>query len=124
MSDFERLEEWCHKVHILLRATPFLVGSALSDPDYRDVDVRVIQDDKEFDLLYGSSRLRVRYLNRALSIWGQKETGLIIDFQVQRRTQANRYDGRREPMGNRDWEDIPTSGTPSDQERIDIAKEN
>ena len=43
-------------------------------------------------------------LNRALSVWGQQETGLPIDFQVQRQTEANaEFSGTRIAMGFRDW---------------------
>ena len=122
LSDFERLEDWCRLVRVAFGAPPYLVGSALSRPDYRDVDVRVILPDARFDEWFGNRgtlagtrrfRLRVRVVNRAFSVWGQQETGLPIDFQVQRQTEANaQFDGVRSPMGTRDWETIPTSGTP------------
>jgi hypothetical protein len=116
VTDFERLEDWCRKVRRLFDwSTPFLVGSALTSPDYRDVDVRVILRDEQFDGQWAADGdpTKVRFINAAVSTWGQRETGLPIDFQVQRQSDANAaFDGRREPMGDRDWRLIPTSGVP------------
>jgi hypothetical protein len=60
-------------------------------------------------------------VNRAISTWGQRETGLPIDFQVQRQTEANRDFGGciRNPLGGRNWTTIPTSGTPALREHSD-----
>ena len=60
--------------------------------------------------------MKVRYVNRAISIWGQQETGLPIDFQVQRQTDSNAQfpSEPRNPMGFRDWSLTPTSGIPMD----------
>ena len=113
MSDFERLEEWCRNVRELFGECPYLVGSALNKNAYRDVDLRLIVPDAEFDAQY-KSIVKVRLMNRAISIWGQQETGLLIDFQIQRMTEANSKFGEQErnPMGIRDWARIPTSGIP------------
>lgn len=114
MSDFERLEEWCRNVRIAFDgATPYLVGSATTRPDYRDVDLRLILADEIFDAQW-SDWVKVRLVNRAISIWGQEETGLPIDFQIQRRTEASAEFGHeaRHPMGIRNWKTIPTSGVP------------
>jgi hypothetical protein len=114
MSDFERLEEWCRNVVIAFGGgVPYLVGSALATKDYRDVDLRMLCDDATFDANYRADPVRVRIVNRMVSIWGQQETGLPIDFQVQRATEANaEFPGPRNPMGLRDWRTIPTSGVP------------
>jgi hypothetical protein len=126
LSDFERLEEWCRNVFALFSEVPYLVGSATRTEKYRDVDVRLILADDHFDAAWGphdgddglgDARLRLRLMNRAVSIWGQQETGLPIDFQIQRQTEANaQYPVRpgnvRNPMGLRDWTNIPTSGVP------------
>ncbi len=123
-SDFDRLEDWCRMVRAIFGGFgPYLVGSAAERADYRDVDVRVILPDAHFDEWFGKRgtlagarrcRLRVRYLNRAFSVWGQQETGLPIDFQVQRQTEANaEFTKPRNAMGVRDWSRIPTSGVPA-----------
>lgn len=114
-SDFERLEEWCRLVRKLVGSQPYLVGSALERPDYRDVDLRVILMDDKFDEQWPDA-VKVRLMNRAVSIWGQQETGLPIDFQIQRMTEANaQFPGgsNRNPMGTRDWKRIPTQGVPA-----------
>lgn len=111
-SEFERLEEWCRNVRKLFHSPPYLVGSVTQRADYRDVDLRVVLADDEFDANW-SDNIRVRLMNRAISIWGQQETGLPIDFQIQRMTEANaQFDGSRNPMGIRDWSQIATSGVP------------
>jgi hypothetical protein len=112
LNDFERLEEWCRHVRTLFDgAVPYLVGSANERSDFRDVDVRLILPDASFDAAWGN-RVKVRLMNRAVSTWGQRETGLPIDFQIQRMSEAEAFPGVRNPMGVRDWADIPTSGTP------------
>jgi hypothetical protein len=81
----------------------YLVGTAQrGDGSYRDVDVRTILDDDEFDRLFGDGNgalwelvcLTVGYFLRA-------QTGLPVDYQIQRMTEANeRYsDGFRNPIG-------------------------
>jgi len=113
LHDFERVEDWCKKVRTLTGHTPYLVGSVHDTPDFRDVDVRVILPDAVFDRWW-SDPMRVRFVNAALSDWGTRETGLPIDLQVQRQTEANEAFGGeyRNPMGTRDWAAMPPSGTP------------
>jgi hypothetical protein len=116
MSDFERLEEWCRNVRLIFDRSdgvhgPFLVGSAGKTAKYRDVDLRLIFADELYDASW--DRVSVRLMNRAMSIWGQQETGLPIDFQIQRMTEANeQFHEPRNPMGLRDWSLTPTSGIP------------
>lgn len=65
------------------------VGSSITRKDYRDVDVRLILPDAEFERLFGSgdhhpARLDFWFLVCwAISEWMQKRTGLPIDFQIQ-----------------------------------------
>lgn len=90
----------------------YLVGSSLERRDYRDVDVRFILSDEEFDRLF-----RVRpedaesgaagWLNplwslmcTSISVWLREQTGLPVDFQIQRQTQANeKHPGTRSALG-------------------------
>lgn len=72
------------------------VGSSLDRRDYRDVDVRCILPDEEFDRLFpnisGSNYQTDAFWNLvccAISEWLQTRTNLPIDFQIQRQTQAN-----------------------------------
>jgi hypothetical protein len=73
----------------------YQVGSSLVRPDYRDVDLRAILDDEEFDRLIQGNGARLRLLNSAITDWMQAMTGLPIDFQFQRQTEANeKYGGK------------------------------
>lgn len=84
----------------------YLVGSCLKKRDYRDVDVRVILSDEKFDELFPGIRsnhqldARWSLMCSAISLWLNKHSGLPIDFQIQRRTQANEeFNGPRHPLG-------------------------
>lgn len=76
---------------------PYLVGSATVTKQWRDVDVRLLLDDDQYDALFGSLKHtnwearnpKWRALTLAFSELGRKMTGLPIDFQIQRRTEAN-----------------------------------
>jgi hypothetical protein len=83
----------------------YLVGSSLGSRDYRDVDIRVILDDDEFEAMFGTKEFPMamsagsakwRGLCLAFSVLGEKMTGLPIDFQIQPQTRANKlYAGPR-----------------------------
>lgn len=80
----------------------FHVGSSLTRPDYRDVDLRCIMPNKEFDqMFHGEQRdAKLKFLNVAISEWIQARTGLPIDFQFQRMTDANdEFKGVRNSVG-------------------------
>ena len=81
----------------------FHVGSSLENPDYHDVDLRCIMPDEEFDAMFrgNDAEKRLAFLNTAISEWVQARTGLPIDFQFQRFTEANRdFKGRRNGVGH------------------------
>lgn len=87
---------------------PYMVGTAARFKQWRDVDVRLILPDPEFDQLFPDyatlNQLDPRWalLSAAISELGRMRTGLPIDFQFQRMTDANtRYDGPRHPLGIR-----------------------
>lgn len=86
----------------------YLVGSALAQREYRDVDVRLILPDEEFDALFpgfGNTNPTVNakwsLLSVAISLWLEKRSGLPIDFQIQRQSVANMEEphGRRHALG-------------------------
>lgn len=88
----------------------YLVGSVLERPDWRDVDVRYIMGDEEFDALFPGTRengtweFDPRWLLLTVSISERlsKVTGLPVDFQFQPQTHANeRHKGPRNAMGLR-----------------------
>lgn len=66
----------------------YQVGSSLERRDYRDIDLRVLVKDEHYDNL--KNIIDIDMLGIAVSLWGQKTTGLPIDFQVQRMSDANR----------------------------------
>lgn len=96
---------------------PMLVGSVMERSDYRDVDVRVILADKQFDKMFPKAIVhddagahtddRWTFLCAAISHWLTEVSGLNVDFQIQRMTQANAheaYQGKfRNPLGTRAW---------------------
>jgi hypothetical protein len=89
---------------------PYHVGSSLENKSgWRDVDVRLILSDEDFDQMFpghnGDERQDLHNakwvaLCLAFSALGQQMTGLPIDFQIQRQTQANeQYAGKRSALG-------------------------
>jgi hypothetical protein len=102
------LDHWALLVQPIFDETPYLVGSATVSSSWRDVDVRVVMDDEKFDAWFGDSYAVANLhgakwsaLMTAISVWGQKVTGLPIDFQVQRRSKIAEADWEkaRHPLG-------------------------
>lgn len=85
-------------------ASTYLVGSAdtsTTPGGYRDVDVRTILDDDLFDQLFPSLDIWECWCFLA-SDWMTRMTGLPVDYQVQRRTEANALHpspATRNPLG-------------------------
>lgn len=80
----------------------YLVGTAQRGGSYRDVDVRTILDDDEFDRLFGDEAGQQRWELLCVVIGQQLShvTGLPVDYQIQCMTEANaKYDGMRNPIG-------------------------
>lgn len=78
----------------------YLVGSVLERPDYRDVDLRCILDDEEFDKEFFGKDKKLKFLNVTISEWMAARSGLNIDFQFQRQTDANKeFEGPRHAKG-------------------------
>ncbi|MDQ0894428.1 hypothetical protein [Agromyces ramosus] len=82
----------------------FLVGTAAERGEYRDVDVRMILDDKSYDKLAKTSSVEgMAFLGLAIGQYLASMTDLPIDFQIQRMTEANAKHGgkTRNPLGVR-----------------------
>lgn len=84
----------------------YLVGSAMERADWRDVDVRYIMDDEQFESEFPDAgqcwEQDAKWLLLTVSISERlsKVTGLPIDFQIQPRTHANeRHKGVRSAIG-------------------------
>lgn len=85
--------------------TAYHVGSSMYGKQWRDVDVRVMLDDADFDAmfpgyqLYNQNDSKWALVNAAMSALAQQQTGLPVDFQFQRVTDANRkYKAARNPL--------------------------
>lgn len=82
---------------------PYLVGSAGVANDggaYRDVDVRLMLSDEDFDAVC-PTRERWELLSLAVSAYLSQRSGLPVDFQFQRMTEALAAHGHaaRNPLG-------------------------
>ena len=84
----------------------YLVGSALTRRDHRDVDVRCILPDAEYARMFpgltGNPSVNAFWclVTAAISEWLAKRTGLPIDFQIQMQSEANaENDGLRSALG-------------------------
>lgn len=103
-----RLEAFAGRVYDAFGHHPYLVGSAAFERGWRDVDVRLMLPDDEFDALFPNhpspSRLDLRWalVCDALSELARQQTGLPVDFQIQRQTEANaEHSGGRVALGLR-----------------------
>ena len=72
----------------------YLVGSVLRKPDWRDVDIRAILEDAEFDRFFPvvdkwQENALWKIVCISISNYLSSVTDLPIDFQIQRQSQAN-----------------------------------
>jgi hypothetical protein len=104
--ELHELDEACKPFLSAFGSHPYLVGSASHRPDFRDVDVRLILPDDEYDALFAERKGLWALLSRLGSTYLRARTGLPVDFQVQRQTEANEKFGNlgdtpRNPLGSR-----------------------
>jgi hypothetical protein len=102
-AQFAILNDACISVTEAFDSHPYLVGSATERPDYRDVDLRLILMDEEFDRLFDGRVLLWSLMCLTIGQYLCSITGLPIDFQIQRMTEANEKHPttHRNPMGMR-----------------------
>jgi hypothetical protein len=98
-TEQQLLHDWAVQVVQLFNGEMcYQVGSSMVYGKYRDVDVRTMLDAKDFKKL--QKLVNVDRLNLAISLWGQKVTGMPIDFQVQDVEYANvHHTGMRSAVG-------------------------
>lgn len=86
------LNQWGHSIYVAFQEVPYLVGSATQHRYYRDVDVRLMLPDDRYDFLFGTTGISAAkdMMQIGMSLYAQKVTGLPIDFQFQRRSDANK----------------------------------
>lgn len=101
-----KLDEFGSHIWSVFGEPPYLVGSALRGKDWRDVDVRMIISDEEWDRWnFGDPCCPHRNekwvsLCQAYAALGNQMTNLPIDFQIQQRTSANaEHPGPRSAIG-------------------------
>ena len=92
------LDEWARTLADAFDGMVYLVGSvAEAKHPYRDVDVRLETADLDKLTMDKNPAVR-RALDTAISLWGQKVTGLPIDFQMQTPAEAAHHHGRKWPI--------------------------
>jgi len=101
------LNHECKQIFDAFGHMPFLVGSCITKRDFRDVDLRLILPDDEFKELFPSGIKTLQFDGRwsllcvVISEWLSARTGLPIDFQFQKMTDANKQypNEERQPLG-------------------------
>lgn len=101
--EFYLLTAWGRTICEAFGAMPYLVGSCGRGEVFRDVDVRMMLDgdDALWIVTQPGQEPMLAALNVAVSMWGQRATGLPIDFQFQDQEAANVEfgDERRNAVG-------------------------
>ena len=100
------LNDFGSKVWDAFGGPPYLVGSALTEKVWRDVDIRMILKDEDYaamglgDPARSHDNEKWLALCLAFSALGKQMTGLPIDFQIQQQTYANAtFPGPRSAVG-------------------------
>lgn len=94
------LETFGQWIYDAFGETAYHVGSSTRGKSWRDVDVRLMLDDEEFDALFPGYRCahqrdaKWALICAGISELGKRITGLPIDFQIQRATAANKLYGQ------------------------------
>jgi transcriptional regulator with XRE-family HTH domain len=102
--DLRRLDWACRPIVDAFGSPPYLVGSTLTRPDYRDIDLRLILPDERVAALDGGEPKVRLLLNVVLSDFVARAANLPVpvDFQIQSMSEANvPKHGARNPMGVR-----------------------
>ena len=102
-AEFARLNHACQiVVEAFGWGTTYLVGSATEKDSYRDVDIRTVLEDQVFDEMFGGKVFFWSLFCLGVATYLKEMTGLPIDYQVQRRTEANaNFVGQRNPIGTK-----------------------
>lgn len=102
------LEQFGEMLHDAFGETPYHVGSSLETTAWRDVDVRLILDDEQYEAMglgdpaHPHENAKWCAYTLAFSALGKAMTGLPIDFQIQQQSEANaNHPGMRSALGIR-----------------------
>jgi hypothetical protein len=91
-------EIWLNKFGVIVADyfghTAYHVGSSRNSKEWRDVDVRLLLPDDEFEAMFGTIQSsavnpKLAAITLAFAALGKHMTGLPIDFQIQPLTFAN-----------------------------------
>ena len=107
-----QLDQACYPLNRAFGVCTYLVGTAFDGESWRDVDVRTILYDDDFDELFGDRDTLWGLVCLAVGQYLSDASGLPVDFQIQRMTEANEKHGGkpRSPLGMRDIEDYAGGG--------------
>jgi hypothetical protein len=88
MPEWLYLNEFGRIIRTVFGVNPYLVGSAAEGKKWRDVDVRLMLPEEEFQKHFdigeeNASGTKWAYVCAAYSELGKKLTGLPVDFQIQ-----------------------------------------
>jgi len=117
------LDSACQPLMEVFGWSTYLVGTAMQPRDGqppRDIDVRTIVDDKQYDRMKKAiGRKGIAFLGIAIGQYLASLTGLPIDYQLQRMTEANAlHDGMRNPLGHRNLDNYKGDAQTSDMKRV------
>jgi hypothetical protein len=93
------LDEFASQLRFVFGDCIYHVGSSLTSKQFRDVDVRAIINDSDWEDLElgdpGSPHQNGKWVALTLAFCelGKRITGLPIDFQIQQRSYANEHYG-------------------------------
>lgn len=105
LPELRLLEHSCLLVNWAFDNSCYLVGSCLKTPDFHDVDIRMIFDDEKFEQEFGPDpgELSPKWslTCTSISLYLQRQTGLPVDFQIQKRSRVKDEDWEKDrlPLG-------------------------
>lgn len=104
MPAYLYLQEFGSQVWSAFGSCPYIVGSCLYKKVWRDVDVRMILDDEDFEKWgFGQpdqENGKRTAFEMAFAELGRRMTWLPIDFQIQQQTACNKkFNGPRSAIG-------------------------
>jgi len=104
-----KLELACQQLFRAFGEVPYLVGSSLERPDWRDIDLVMILADEDFSTMFPGASIdqstwefdpKWLLMSVMISDWLTHQCGKPVDFKFQPRTAANkRHKGPRKAMG-------------------------